>query len=270
MRKGLRLALALLALGAPGASSVLGQGYGSSVSYTYDLATLSEKPGVIYVSPKYITVVEFSDLIDEIGTSRPALLQIRVAESGPNLMFLKALQQAGSADLVVRVGGYVALFKVVVDPKMDSPRRYVVVLRSKGSSGSSAGAANPTEAPRGEGAEPKEAQLPGGQAGGASLPSWLKASFSPERSANGWVIRYEVRNEGGEPLTLRVRDLTVRSGAVPLPFRVLRTSFGDDPETLAPGAAASGAIVVEEKGEIAWEWKVASPKTYYVLRGTAR
>jgi len=256
-------------------------GYGPAVTTTYDLRTLTERPGIIYVSPKYMTVVEFSDLIDEIGTSQPSLLQIKVSDS-ENIIFLKALRQAGSADLVVRVGGYVALFRIVVDGQMESPRRYIVGLPVRGgiTTPSQSGSARPTEAPQ------SDASLPsGGQAGGLrgqgsqqseppagdALPSWLSVKFTPSVSGNSWMVYYEVQNSGSAPVTLRARDLTVRRGTVPVPFRIVRTSFGEDLEEIKPGQTASGVIVADAAPEpITWEWRVSTAQATYILRGTAR
>lgn len=274
--KAALLSAALLVGGAAAQS-----GYGPVVTTTYDLRTLTERPGIIHVSPRYITVIEFSDLIDEVGTSQPSLLQIRVSDS-ENIIFLKALRQAGNADLVVRVGGYVALFRIVVDARMESPRRYIVTLPVRGGHALPVqpGPARPSEAPQSDTSLPS-----GGQAGGLrgqvsqqtepptndALPSWLSARFTPSISGNSWMIYYEVQNSGNAPITLRARDLVVRRGAVPIPFRIVRTAFGEDPEEIKPGQTASGVIVAEGAQEpITWEWRVNTAQTTYTLRGTAR
>lgn len=259
-------------------------GYGPTVTATYDLRVLTERPGTIYVSPKYMTVIEFGDLIDEIGTSQPSLLQIKVSDS-ENIIFLKALRQAGSADLVVRVGGYVALFRIIVDAQMETPRRYIVTLPSRRStspsSGSTGGVNLPTEAP-----QSNPSPSVGGQAGGLggrtetppptqssgeTFPSWLSARFTPSPSGSSWMIYYEITNRGEAPVTLRARDLVVRRGNIPVPFRIVRTTFSENPEEIPPGQVASGVIMVEGAPEgITWEWQVQSRQTTYTLRGTAR
>ncbi len=261
----------LLAIAALFAAQVPGvaQSYAPNSSTTYDLRVLTERPGVVYVSPKYLTVIEFGDLIDEIGTSQPGLLQVKVSDS-EHIIFLKALKQAGSADLVVRVGGYVALFRVVVDPKMDAPRRYVVTFTST--------AARPTAAPQGD-AQPspgEEARDLRGQdakaepKAEASPKAPVEYRFQPMRSGNGWIIYYEVTNRSSQDLTFRMKDLTVTRGAVSVPYRLVRTTFGPDVEVLEAGGQASGMIVVENSPEgVSWQWVLRSGATTYTLQGTA-
>lgn len=271
-----RLTLVLALLGAP-ASLALAQGYGPPASATYDLRVLAERPGIIYVSPKYLTVIEFNDLIDEIGTSQPGLIQVKVSDS-ERIIFLKSLKQAGSADLVVRIGGYVALFRVVVDPKMDAPRRYVVTFSSAGGA-----PARPTVAPQGNAPFPEgpggSGDLRGNDTSKPSSPKEegeavgkepVQARFQPMRSGSGWVVYYEITNTGKESLTLRMADLVVTRGAVAIPFRLVRTAFGSDTETLEAGATAAGMIVVENSPEgVSWQWLLKSPTTSYTLRGEA-
>ena len=247
--------------------SAVAQGYAPNASTVYDLRVLVERPGIVYVSPKYLTVIEFTDLIDEIGTSQPGLLQVRVSDA-ENVIFLKALKQAGSADLVVRIGGHTALFRVVVDPRMESPRRYVVTTPS----------ARPTLAPQGGNlpspTTPGEGGLRGQDGGGAGKGGGNKAPearFEAMRSGSGWLVYYEIHNPFPTPLSLRMSDLVVlRGGGTPIAFRLVRTSFGEDPEVLPPSKAASGMILVDDAPEgITWQWTLYSGKDSYTLRGRA-
>jgi hypothetical protein len=266
----------LLALGLALSLAAFAQEYGPSSVVTYDIRSLIYRPGVIYVSPKYMTVVEFSELIDEIGTSVPNLIQIKVSTS-ENMLFLRALKEAGSGDLVVRIGGYTALFRVVVDSRMQQPRRYVVTFPSVPQT-PSRGAVNPTPAPRQETAAPapKPAE-PGGQpktppatSSPGGLPSWLSVRFTHARTGDGdtAVIYYEIKNNGQDTLRLPVEGLSVRKGGVALPFRVVRTTFGQSVDVLAPGESATGAIIVPEAPEgVEVEWRLQDSKgNTYVLR----
>jgi hypothetical protein len=268
-RRVLGLVLAL-SLGA------LAQEYGPSAVVTYDIRSLTYRPGVVYVSPKYMTVIEFSELIDELGTSVPNLIQIKVSTS-ENMLFLRALRNAGSGDLVVRIAGYVALFRVVVDPRMEQPRRYVVTFPSVPKA-PARGTVNPTPAPRQESAAPTVRPAePGGQAktppaasppGG--LPPWLSVRFTHARTGDGdtAVVYYELKNNGQESLRLPVEGLSVRKGGIALPFRVVRTTFGQTVDVLAPGESATGAIIVPEAPEgVEVEWRLQDSKgNSYILR----
>jgi len=279
---------ALCFLSAVFMSLALAQGYAGQVVTQYDLRMISSRPGVIYVSPYFTTVVEFSELMDEISTSRPSLFQIKVAQS-ENMLFLKALKEAGSADLVVRVAGYVALFKIVVDPKMEVPRRYVVTLRTRTEAPAStlpntsvqnqpsnsgaqnqARATNPTPPP----ASKTGSEETGGQKtdtapkSTTSVPSWLKVEFTPTQMGNGWFVQYRIQNNGSEPLSLKAEDLTVIRNGVSLPFRLVRTTFGASIDFLAPNEEATGVIVVEDSPEsISWAWTLKTKSTSYTLQG---
>jgi hypothetical protein len=268
---GRRVLALLLAL----SLGTLAQEYGPSAVVTYDIRSLTYRPGVIYVSPKYMTVIEFSELIDELGTSVPNLIQIKVSTS-ENMLFLRALRNAGSGDLVVRVAGYAALFRVVVDPRMEQPRRYVVTFPSVPQTPTRS-TVNPTPAPRQESAAPVPRPAePGGQPRASTspssenLPSWLSVRFTHARTGEGGtaVIYYEVKNNGQETLRLPVEGLSVRKGGIALPFRVVRTTFGQTVDLLAPGESATGAIIVPEAPEgVEVEWRLQDSKgNSYVLR----
>jgi hypothetical protein len=268
---GKRVLVLLLAL----SLGAFAQEYGPSAVVTYDIRSLTYRPGVIYVSPRYMTVIEFSELIDELGTSVPNLIQIKVSTS-ENMLFLRALRNAGSGDLVVRVAGYAALFRVVVDPRMEQPRRYVVTFPSVPRT-PARGTVNPTPAPRQESAAPVPRPAePGGQPkastspSSGSLPSWLSVRFTHARTGDGEtaVIYYEIRNNGQESLRLPVEGLSVRKGGIALPFRVVRTTFGQTVDLLAPGESATGAIIVPEAPEgVEVEWRLQDSKgNSYVLR----
>lgn len=264
------------------------QGYTQSRLTTYDIRQLSVRPGVVYISPKYLTVVEFGDLIDEVGTSAPDLIKVTVS-STESMLILQGLRPKGSADLVVRVGGYIAMFRVVVDSESSLPRRYVVTLPQVPSSFGNTPRPNPPSQ--------SESAPPMGVAGGEEAPattatptspaptpapaavtrtpspapaSPVRYTFTPTRSpTGGLVVYYSVTNTTSTPLELKTTNLTVTKGSTTLPVRVVRTTYGASPDVVAPGETAGGAIIVPDASDgITLEWKAALGDQTYTLRQT--
>lgn len=250
----------------------LAQGYGPSTMVTYDIRTLTYRPGTVYISPKYITVLEFGDLIDELGTSSPSLVQIRVG-AGENILFLKALKNAGSADLVVRIGGYVALFRLVVDAKMELPRRYVIAMPRPGPSEALREETPPSQREGGspEGQKPTptvQTQTPSpATPTPEGLPPWLKATLSVSRSGGSAVVYYALKNEGKEPVRMSPEGIRAYKGPNALPFRLVRTAFGKEVDLLAPGETATGAIIIPNAPDgVEVEWKLTAGNSEFTLR----
>lgn len=121
MTRGLLVA-ALLAL----PTALAQQGFtGPNVTRTYDIRELTVRPGLIYVSPNYSTLLEFDDVVVRVASARGDLL---AAEVKDNYVYLRAITGAsGSGDLWVTVAdGRIAMFRVQVDKNATGPRRYVV------------------------------------------------------------------------------------------------------------------------------------------------
>lgn len=253
----------------------LAQGYTENRLTTYDIRTLSVRPGVIYISPKYLTVVEFADLIDEVGTSAPDLVKVTVS-STETMLILQANRIKGSGDLVVRVGGRVALFRLVVDPEGTLPRRYVITFPQVPASYTPA-YPNPAPAPKsgppgGEAPKPSIPQTPPQTPAQTPKPPEGKVTyaFTPTLSpSGGLILYYQVTNGTREVLELKASGIQVTKGSTSLPFRLLRTLYGDSPDHVGPGETAGGAIIIEgADGGVQLEWKASLGGQPYTLRWT--
>lgn len=283
MRHFLYALLALL-LAAP----VMAQaGYGSNSLVTYDIRTLTYRPGVIWIHPKYMTVVEFAEALDEVGTSVPTLMQVKLSEA-ENMLFLRALKNVGSGDLIVRVGGYVALFRVVVDSRMEQPRRYLVTIpnvpaasvapssttTTRPSTSTTPTPARPTPAPR-DNAPQAQGNNPASQQPSVDsrgeLPEWLAARITFAENDGTLVAYYDIRNNGSETLRLLTENLIVQKAGARLPFRLVRTTFGQNVDLIQPGGQVTGAIMIPNAPEgVEFQWKIVDSKgNTYLLRDRA-
>jgi len=271
------------------ATPVMAQaGYGSNSLVTYDIKTLTYRPGVIWIHPKYMTVVEFAEALDEVGTSVPTLMQVKLSDA-ENMLFLRALKNVGSGDLIVRVGGYVAMFRVVVDSRMEQPRRYLVTIPNvpatsaapapstaapRPSTTTTPAPARPTPAPRDNAPQPQGSnpapQQPSADSRGG-FPEWLVARMTFARNDETLVAYYDIRNNGSETLRLLTENLTVQKAGARLPFRLVRTTFGQNVDLIQPGEQVTGAIMVPNAPEgVEFQWKILDSKgNTYLLRNRA-
>lgn len=273
-----------------GLAPVGAQGYSDYRVVTYDIRTLATRPGVVYISPNYLTVLEFGEVVDQVATSQVSAVQMEASE---NLLILRSRKKAGSTDLVVRVGTRVALFRLVVDTEGVTPRRYVINMpRPNAGLGDAPAVAGPnfpsqpmtapqTGAVGGGESSPSASQptppsvsssrpvtqvpAPAGEARG--LPSWLRGTFTPSRQGENLLISFQLSNSGNETVSLRPEDLVVRSGANGLNFRLVRTAFGKQVDFVAPGETVAGMIIVPQAPEgVSLEWKLQGTSTSYSLQ----
>lgn len=101
--------------------------YGSALAQTqvFYADDLARAPSGIAVSPGYLTILEFYQEVDQVASGRPGMMKVEV--NGAKI-YVSALVQSGSTDLVVEVGSRTQLFRVSV-MKGNAPRRYVIVLQ---------------------------------------------------------------------------------------------------------------------------------------------
>lgn len=250
-------ALALAAVVGAGAAAAPS----SSVTVVYELDQLADRPGAIVASPDYLAVVQFDSEVERIASARSDLLNVEV--SG-NQVLVRAAQRSGATDLVVNVGGHVALFTVTVDAQAKGPRRYVV--RSPAPEG-------PPPEPPGDalgaaGTEPRvevtsRATLPATSAGEATAPAWLTWRVMPVvRSDGKRVFFYELANRGEHAVVPDGSSLRLRSGSRLFGGAdVLRTGVATTGRwfgAVEPGEAQYGVIVFQEpvEGPVELVWQV--------------
>jgi len=247
-------------------NAVAQSGYAQPVVTTYDVRILTTRPGLLYVSPRFYTVLEFGDTIDVVLTSQPSALDIKIPGAdrpeGVTTLYLKAKKMAGAMDLVVKAGGYTALFRVVVDAKSSVPRRYVVAFPTVPATYSS-----PSVVPRGSAPvpAPESSRAPAPAAPAPDAPPkpegprtgvpGFRYSFNISRTGSDLYVFFELANKGSVAVRVPPENLRVHKGGLELPFRIVRTTFGKDPDAVAPGEVLSGVIVVENAPEgVEVEW----------------
>lgn len=113
-----RMLTALLALLLT--TAVSAQGF---ALYYYNLNDLGRDPGVVKLSPNYLSLIEFDDPIQSAATGRSDLIDVQVDGSR---IILRPARSVGKTDLIVQVAGKTALFRIEINEENGSPRRYVV------------------------------------------------------------------------------------------------------------------------------------------------
>lgn len=239
---------------------------GGAVTVLYELDQLADRPGAIVASPDYLAVLQFDSEVERIASARADLLNVEV--SG-NQVLVRAAQRSGATDLVVNVGGHVALFTVSIDAQAKGPRRYVVRSAPTERPALPAPSSVSPESGAARAADPKPTEVTSRAvfsvpaAGEATAPAWLIWRVMPTVRPDGKrVFFYELANRGEHPVVPDVSSLRLRSGSRLFGGAdVLRTGvatagrwFG----TLEPGESQYGVIVFQEpvEGPVELSWQV--------------
>jgi len=262
---------------------------GPYVTRTYDLRELTSRPAMVLVSPNYLTVLDFEDSVEEVASGRPELMNLEVRE---NLILLRANKNAGATDLVVKVAGRVALFRVKVDTTSYNPRRYLIRFpEPAGTLGTSNGSGyaipgepkpvqpapkvpnNPyTEKPSNPGDKATSMEAPTV----SEEPGWLPLTLSAYTTSGGNLhLTLVAENQGKNPVVfegVRLKLYTLNGEEqVPLRYQFVQATSGAYPGRVYNGQSYSSLILVREapQGEIWLEWtltEIGPGKTYTLRR----
>ncbi|WP_287371997.1 hypothetical protein [Oceanithermus sp.] len=99
------------------------QVYERPTEVVFEMTQLRYRPGVVYISPNYLTILVFDENVQRVLSSKETLMQ---AITKDNLVYLRAQKPAGQTDLVVYAGNQTLLFRVVVESETLLPRKYVI------------------------------------------------------------------------------------------------------------------------------------------------
>lgn len=90
---------------------------------TFNVEELGRSPGVVELSPNFLSIIEFEDAVQSAATGRSDMIQTSV---DGNSIILRPTRSAGSTDLIVQVGGRTTMFVLRISEANPSPRRYMV------------------------------------------------------------------------------------------------------------------------------------------------
>jgi hypothetical protein len=105
---------------------LLCQASAQTFTYYVDEVTTVSKP--VLVSPGYMTILEFYEDVDQVMSGRPNL--VKIAGVSGSKLFITAMVNSGTTDLVVDVAQRSHLFRLSVAAG-NAPRRYVILNRPK-------------------------------------------------------------------------------------------------------------------------------------------
>ena len=225
-----------------------------------DLETLDSTPAAILISPSYQTLIEFEGL--QIGQPSSGRVDLLTMEREPDTVRVRANEPVVNTDLVVPVGGSVAMFSLKVDEDATAPKRYVVrpprspqVRHDK-----TQGAVGLLRELTRQGKRPEI--LPQGVTFDAQL------LFLTDQQV---VIQYALANTGEFPITAETQRLSLSYEGEPVPRTISRIAPDDGLARIQPGEGEYGTIVVNDPpdGPLLLEWpitEIGPGATYYIRR----
>ena len=225
------------------------------------LDTLDSTPAEIMISPNYQTLIEFEGM--QIGQPSSGRVDLITLEREPDTVRVRANEPVVNTDLVVPVGGTVAMFSLAVDEDATAPKRYVVrrpreqQIRSDQTEGTAASILRDLAR---QGKRPEV--LPQGVTFDAQL------LFLTDRQV---VIQYALANTGDFPITAETQRLSLTHEGEPVPRTISRIAPDDGLARIQTGEGEYGTIVVNNppEGPLLLEWpitEIGPGTTYYIRR----
>jgi len=214
---------------------------GPYVERVYDVRDLMTRPGIVVLTPGFLTIVDVDEQVEQAVSARSDLFEMRVFG---NSIYLRPTKRAGTTDLVVTAGGRVFMLRLVVDDKNFTTYRYRVRYpRQEGVEVPSSDLTpvrrgSPSTPPSKEGTgEAKEKPVE------SSLP--LQVEFTLTRAGEGVLLEYRALNSGRNPVVLDPARLRVKGGGGEVSFRLLWREGAAVPGRLLPGESERGAFLVD-------------------------
>ncbi|GAA6762523.1 hypothetical protein Thermus77927_09340 [Thermus hydrothermalis] len=212
---------------------------GPYVEKTYDVRDLMVRPGIVVLTPGFLTIVDVDESVEQAVSARSDLFEMRVFG---NSIYLRPTKRAGTTDLVVTAGGRVFMLRLVIDDKNFTTYRYRIRYPRQ------------TEVPQGEMTPVTrgETKFPG-EVREATLP--LQVEFTLTKAGEGLLLEYRALNAGKNPVVLDPARLRVRGGGKDLSFRLLWREGAAVPGRLLPGETERGAFLVDSLTlpvEVSW------------------
>lgn len=237
---------------------------GPYVERVYDVRDLMTRPGIVVLTPGFLTIVDVDEQVEQAVSARSDLFEMRVFG---NSIYLRPTKRAGTTDLVVTAGGRVFMLRLVVDDKNFTTYRYRVRYpRHEGVEVPSSDLTpvrrgSPSTPPSKEGAgEAKEKPVE------SSLP--LQVEFTLTRAGEGVLLEYRALNSGRNPVVLDPARLRVKGGGGEVSFRLLWREGAAVPGRLLPGESERGAFLVDRVTlplEVVWAaTEVGTGRTFTV------
>lgn len=234
---------------------------GPYVERVYDVRDLMVRPGIVVLTPGFLTVVDVDESVEQAVSARSDLFELRVFG---NSIYLRPTKRAGTTDLVVTAGGRVFMLRLVIDEKSFTPYRYRIRYprQTELSQGELSPVVSRGEAKAPSGAETKASS----EAREVSLP--LQAEFTLTRAGEGVLLEYRALNAGKNPVVLDPARLQVKGSGSEVSFRLLWREGTAVPGRLLPGETERGAFLVDRAAlplEVVWAvTEVGTGRTFTV------
>jgi hypothetical protein len=234
----------------------------------YQLQELTTEPGTISLSPNYLTLMEFPDLVQSVATGRSDLIQVEVDD---NRILLRPTRSNGRTDLIVRISGTNALFRIEIDPDNGTPRRYVIhpntpPARGAVSSGGGGGAVEVSSMPI---TTAEVGGMPTAQ--GPAVPLPFAFTYSARVNENRLLtIYYSLSNRSSNPIANEGTRLRILDELGTVGYSIVRMNANATANNrIQPGASEHGVITLERAilGVPRIEWPIIEqgPGRTYII-----
>ena len=179
---------------------------------TYPLEQLALAPGLVELSPNYLTLLEFPDAVQSVATGRSDLIDVTV--DGRRII-LRPTRTTGKTDLIVQVAGETAMFTIDIIEGNGMPRRYVLaapeqpepVVRATSPADAPPPAPEPAPEPvtpaPGVAPTPPVAETPAPETATTVAGERVPFEFRTDvdvRNEHELVFRYRLTNNGDAPI----------------------------------------------------------------------
>lgn len=225
---------------------------------------LKTRPGQIQISPNYLTIIEFENLVTNVATGKADILSIEVMD---DVLLIKPTRSSGQTDLIVFSEGNTLLFEITID-NGNIPRRYKVVsggvttsttadsnrlanAASIVSTTTSSNSYQTSNVPYRGTTSSTVTALPYPLA-----PQWIRKNITVVRNGSELAINYSFSNEGNNQLTVDPSQLRLTTTGSQLSYT--QTSVSNN-NSLATGQTEYGVILimaVPEDTNITLQWSL--------------
>lgn len=243
----------VLAIGILGTALGAWAQLGPYVERVYDVRDLMVRPGIVILTPGFLTVVDVDEQVEQAVSARSDLFELRVFG---NSIYLRPTKRAGTTDLVVTAGGRVFLLRLVIDEKNFTTYRYRIRYPQQTTD-------FPTLLPESKTASRGDASVKG------DVPfNPLQGEFTLTRAGEGLLLEYRVLNVGRDPVVLDPARLSLKGKDGPFSFRLLWREGAAVPGRLLPNETERGAFLIERGTppvELTWTATVVGSGRQVVL-----
>ena len=225
---------------------------GPYVERVYDVRDLLKRPGVVVLSPGFLTIVDVDEQVEQVASARSDLFEVKVYG---NSLYIRPTKRAGTTDLVVTAGGRVFMLRLWIDENSFTTYRYRIRFPMTDKTGIADPAVSGESRPMVPVSPGVQGSRGKGESSSPAAESSLQVEFTVTRAGEGVLVEYRAVNAGRNPFVLDPARVRVRGGGSDLPYRLLWREGTAVAGRVLPGETERGAFLVDRAAvplEFSW------------------